>query len=206
MAKQKQAIVTGSNDADAMIQDGEPYTAIVSITGTTDLIMHRYSVDSVAEKSKALKGSKGKKTDDIESYVYRSPTGGLIVPATCLLASVRDAGRSVPDPRSPRKSSMDLIKCAIIGQRDGDLGAKTWDRIDRRRVCVQRAAITRERPAMLAGWRATFELGVIQPEYVTMDFLAMLLQRAGAMVGVLDFRPTYGRFRVESLTRKALLD
>jgi hypothetical protein len=68
---------------------------------------------------------------------------------------------------------------------------------------VQRNAVTRERPAMKQGWRATCQLQVLLPEYIDRDALSDVLTNAGRLVGVGDFRPTFGRFRVEAF---ALID
>lgn len=54
-----------SNDGDAAI--GKPFTIHLSIQGTADLLFHRYSADEVEEKANAAKGSRAKKTDNIES-------------------------------------------------------------------------------------------------------------------------------------------
>ena len=83
--------------------------------------------------------------------------------------------------------------------------AKTWDYLDRQRVTIQRAGITRVRPAFLRGWRASFVFQSLQPEYLDEQMFHQALALAGRTVGVGDFRPTYGRFLVnnfEVLTEK----
>jgi hypothetical protein len=74
--------------------------------------------------------------------------------------------------------------------------AKSWDYLDQRRVVIQRNGVNRIRPAMLKGWRAEFELQVILPEYISREILGAAIQNAGRLVGVGDFRPTYGRFMI----------
>lgn len=76
------------------------------------------------------------------------------------------------------------------------LGSKDWDYEDRRRVVVQRNGVTRVRPAMRKGWRATVDLMVTTPEYISPEFLQQVIAKAGLLVGVGDFRPTYGRFGI----------
>lgn len=61
---------------------------------------------------------------------------------------------------------------------------------------VQRNGITRTRPAMKEGWAATVELMVNLPEYVAPILLRRVVDDAGRLIGVGDFRPTYGRFAV----------
>jgi hypothetical protein len=68
--------------------------------------------------------------------------------------------------------------------------------MDMRRVVVQRNGITRSRPAFHAGWRATFSLQVVLPEYVAPSLLNELIAQAGKIIGLGDQRPSYGRFQV----------
>lgn len=76
------------------------------------------------------------------------------------------------------------------------LGTKQWDFEDRRRVQVQRNGITRVRPAMRAGWKASFDFMINLPEYVRPSDLNEAIAAAGRLIGVGDFRPTFGRFNV----------
>lgn len=190
---------TVSNDAEEDIRGTEPYRVEVTIEGVCPILFHRYSVEAVAEKAAAKKNSKAKKTDNIESYVYRNTDGDICVPGIYLKGAIVQAGRSMQDPRSPRKSAMDLLKAIVIPLTDlATLGKDTWDYLDQRRVVVQRSAVSRQRPAFNEGWRATFILQVQVPDYLKPTQLHKLLVDAGRLVGVGDFRPSYGRFAVVS--------
>lgn len=190
-----------TNGAQEQIDFSAPYLARIKISGTADLLFHRYNCESVAEKNSAAKGSKSKKTDNIESYVYRNQEGLLCLPGESFRQSIITAAKFEQDPRSPRKSAMDLFKAAVISLTDlASLGAKEWDYEDRRRVMVQRSAITRVRPAMRNGWTVDLAFMVQLPEYVPPQFLRSVLDNAGRLVGVGDFRPSYGRYRVDSWT------
>lgn len=189
------AIGQASNDgAEAILA---PYSAIVTIQGVAPILFHAWSNEAVAEQAAAAKGSKAKKSDNLESYVHRLENGNIGIPGTYLTGAIIGAARYRQDPRSPRKSAMDLFKAGVVPLTDiADLGAKDWDYVDRRRVQIQRNAITRERPAMRAGWRATFELQVLLPEYILASVLNDTIQAAGRLIGLADFRPTFGRFQV----------
>lgn len=174
-----------------------PYTAVITIEGTADMLFHRWNVEAVEEKSKAAKGSKAKKTDDIESYVYRNDKGELCLPGEYLRMAVVMASKFKQDPRSPRKSAYDLMKAALINLTPlASLGVKDWDYEHKCRVTVQRNGITRVRPAVKTGWEAAVQMMVTLPEYVSAHMLQELLMNAGRLIGVGDFRPTYGRFQV----------
>lgn len=186
-----------SNDAKTVINADLPYVAEFLIEGTTAFLFHRWSVDGIEAKAKAAKGSKAKKEDDLESYVYRNEQRELCIPAEYLRMAMVHAAKYKQDPRSPRKSAMDLVKAGIASLDEMcSTGRKEWDFIDRRRVMVQRNGITRCRPALLKGWRIKAEFQVLVPEYLSPQFVNDLAQTAGRLIGVGDFRPTFGRFQV----------
>jgi hypothetical protein len=197
------AVAEPTNDGKAVIDTEQPYTISVEIEGTADLLLHGWSVEAVAEKSAAKKGSAGKKTDNLESYVRRDERGVICIPSEYLRMSVVAAAKFRQDPRSPRKSASDLYKAGVVGLTSlapltnvvGET-PKVWDFEDARRVQVQRNGITRVRPAFRTGWKATFLLGVLLPEYIPQQDLREVISQAGRLVGVGDFRPTFGRFSV----------
>lgn len=186
-----------SNDGQAVINCELPYSAMILVQGVSPFLFHRWSVDGVEAKAKAAKGSKAKKEDDLASYVYRSDDGMLAIPAEYFRMAIVNAAKFKQDPRSPRKSAMDLFKAAIFPTHEYcSLGISEWNYVDRRRVTVQRNGITRSRPAVDKGWRCEVQFEVVLPEYVSPELLNEVVQMAGRVVGVGDFRPTYGRFQV----------
>lgn len=193
-----------SNDAESQIVLEMPYIAEIEITGSAALLFHRWSVDGVEAKGRAPKGSTAKKTDDVETYVYRDQERGICLPSEYVRQSLIGAARYVQDPRSPRKSAIDLFKAGVVTLDEFcSLGSKEWDYLDRRRVTVQRSGITRARPAFRAGWKCTLQLLVLTPEYIGPALLQHTLVNAGRLIGVGDFRPTFGRFQI---TRFQILD
>jgi len=179
-----------------------PYRVEVTICGEADLLFHRWNCEAVEAKAKAAKGSAAKKADDLESYVYRNDAGELCIPGEYLRQAIIAAAKYRQDPRSPRKSAMDLVKAAIVSLTPlGSLGVRAWDFEHRCRVQVQRNGVTRVRPALSAGWSASFVLLVNLPEYVSPEMLHGLLTDAGRLIGIGDFRPTYGRFQLVRFER-----
>lgn len=186
-----------TNGGKETIEASMPYTVIVSIEGAADMLFHRWNAEAVTTKGKAAKGSAAKKTDDVESYVYRNDAGELCLPGEYLRQAIVHAAKYRQDPRSPRKSAMDLFKAGVVSTTMlASLGKAEWDYLDTRRVMVQRNGINRTRPAMKAGWRAEFSLLVNLPEYIDRNMLRETIESAGRLIGVGDFRPTYGRFGV----------
>lgn len=186
-----------SNGAATGVEFQQPYRVQVSIEGVAPILFHRWNCESVESKAKAKKGSAEKKSDDVESYVYRNDKREICIPGEYIRGAIIAAAKFQQDPRSPRKSAADLFKAAIVSLTElASLGVKDWDYLDKRRVVIQRNAITRSRPAMATGWKATFILMVNLPEYIDQQLLNSTIQAAGKLVGLADFRPSYGRFNV----------
>ena len=206
MRREKVTAIGGNvptNGAEDAISASEPYVVLVAIEGAADILFHRWNADAVDAKAGAAKGSKAKKTDDIESYVYRTDDGQIAIPGEYLRQAVIMAAKFRQDPRSPRKSAMDLYKAGIVSLTHlAPLGKDTWDYEDRRRVVIQRSGVNRTRPAMKAGWRAEFEIMVNLPEYIHERDLNEVIAAAGRLIGLGDFRPSYGRFQVTSFKRQ----
>lgn len=197
MTKQIIEVGSPSNDGQQVVKFQEPYVAHVQVEGIAPFLFHRWSVDGVKAKSEAAKGSKAKREDDLETYVYRDSHGHLAIPTEYFRMSIINAAKFRQDPRSPRKSAMDLFKAGIAGLDEyGSFGKETWDYEDRRRVMIQRNGITRTRPAMHAGWKVAVLMQVLLPEYIAPQVLHEVFANAGRLIGVGDFRPTFGRFQI----------
>ena len=196
--------VGATSGANNLIELSEPYLATITVTGTADMLMHCWNNAAVAEKAAAKKNSVTKKTDDLESYVLRDEKGKIVMPTLNFCACIREAGKSFADPTSPRKSMKDRLKAIIIP--DAKFGVmvssasgkecKDWDFVDSRRVVIQRAGITRNRPGFYEGWKITFKIQILEPEYLSPAKLHEIVEAAGKFQGLGDFRPTFGRFRV----------
>lgn len=199
MNKATEGVVLGevTNGAASLIAISEPYRVLVGIEGTSDLLFHRWNAEAVEAKGAAAKNSKAKKTDDLESYIYRNDAGELAVPGEYVRQSIITAAKFRQDPRSPRKSAMDLYKAGVQSLTLlATTGLHKWDYEDKRRVVVQRSGVNRTRPALRHGWKAEFEFLVATPEYIAPMDLQAVLSQAGVLVGIADFRPTFGRFAV----------
>ena len=100
---------------------------------------------------------------------------------------------------------MDLYQAAVVSlsplspliNREGN-AATIWDFEHKCRVTIQRNGITRTRPAFKEGWSAEVSLMVNLPGYVSPSELLETITMAGKVIGVGDFRPSYGRFQVSN--------
>lgn len=200
----KEINLAPTNGAASTIEMSEPYIVRATIEGTSAILFHRWNDEAVEIKAKANKNSAGKKTDDLESYVYRNDKNEICIPGAYLAGAIITSAKFRQDPRSSRKSAMDLYKASVLALTDlapirtGGKTCKEWEFIDRRRVTIQRAGITRCRPGFSAGWQATFDMLVQTPEYISPHDLHDVIVNAGKLIGIADFRPTFGRFMVTS--------
>lgn len=200
MAVRAKSEVLGPQPTNGAAPDIEleiPYVVEFAIEGTSPILFHRWNNEAVAEKAAARKGSAAKKSDNVESYIYRNEKGEIGLPGLYVHSAMQYAAKFRQDPRSPRKSAFDLFKAAVSPLTElASLGSAKWDYLDERRVTVQRNGITRQRPAFNAGWKAEMQFIVNLPEYVSPAFFHEVLTLAGRAIGVGDFRPTYGRFQI----------
>ena len=186
-----------TNGGKQAIELGRPYIAKVTVRGVCDMLFNRYDCDAVAAKSNSAKGSAARKMTDPETQVYRNDEKELCIPGEYFRRSIVLAAKFKQDPRSPRKSAMDLFNAGLTTLSPlCSLGLKEWHYLDRRRAIVGRAAVSRERPAIKAGWEAEVHLMVNLPEYIDRDLLHAVMTDAGRLVGVGDFRPSYGRYSI----------
>lgn len=193
----KKAINEPTNGGEEVIEASNPYIVHVTAQGCSDLLFHRWNAEAVETKAKAAKNSVAKKTDNIESYVWRNEEDELCIPGEYFRQSLILASKFKQDPRSPRKSAMDLTKAGVVSLTNlASLGTKVWDYEDKRRVVVQRAGVNRVRPAMRIGWKVSFDLMVLVPEYIDQHWLLDTLSTSGRLIGVGDFRPTFGRYNI----------
>lgn len=186
-----------TNGAAQVFNVSVPYRVEVTIRGDCDLLFHAWNVEDIEAKGNAAKGSKVRKTDNLETFVYRDSDNHICLPGEYFRQSIIIAAKSRQDPRSPRKSARDLVQAAVLSLTPlASLGKSTWEYEHKCRVRIQNNAITRTRPAFKSGWKATFILQVNLPEYISEEMLNSLIVDAGRLIGVGDFRPSYGRFQI----------
>lgn len=181
----------------------QPFTVEVVLEGVTPILFHRFDCDEMEAKGAARKGSIEKKTDNLESFVYRVPeTDELGFPSANLKQAIVQSAKFSQDPRSPRKSAMDIFKAGVkLTPEVASFGLKTWDYVDRRGVVINHSRVPRSRPSLKSGWKLTYFIQVILPEYISESFLHEVLARAGITIGIAELRPDYGTFRIVKFER-----
>ena len=161
--------------------------------GPAPLLFHRWQTAAVDAKAAAAKGSKAKKTDDVESYVYRDATGQIGLPGEYLRQSVAGpkagSAKYRQDPRYPRASTRSLMAASVITLTDVSPIYSVSGRgrhlgLPRQRRAVRPARRHHPGPAgVLTGWTAEIALPVLQPSYLDEQLLLDLLIDAGSSSG-----------------------
>ncbi len=180
----------------------------VRIVGESPLMLHNgLLADPMNENAKEMKriSSKRKKTDeDYEELAHAEFMGGLYV---------NEAGRVVVPGVNIESAMVEAAKKLRLGKQakagiycDGDWvleydGPKDVEALfrdgrfrDSRGVRVQQSRVQRTRP-IFRSWALTFTLHY-DAALLNREQVDEMLRIAGPQIGLCDFRPKFGRFRV----------
>ena len=183
-------------------------TVNLKITGNRPLLMHNGRLSDPLNpytcKLAELTSIRNKTVEDLiriaraewEGSLYWEDEVGLYLPGSAVARCLRDAatkfklGKSVVAAVNVNDHFNPL---RIDGPNDID---KLWEMRDKYMLRVPAkvgmARVIRTRP-QFAKWSATVEVTVDTDE-VDMNQFSNIIGRAGEYVGLLDWRPTYGRF------------
>ena len=190
------------------------------ITGITGIYLHSdAAVDPLGPHSKAMKqiSSKRNKTEadheqlsklEFSASLYWDDTDGVILPAKMLRAVI--VAGSKKDKNGPVVSAgvlpaghAKLIypEHETISAPD-DLYKKDYYRRDS--VVVSRARLIRTRP-YFENWSAEVSY-VFDPSIVNQETIELAMKKAGSLCGIGDWRPLYGKFKVETISCEDMAD
>lgn len=181
----------------------------LTLTGTAPLLMHNVRLanpsDTIARSMKEISG-KRKKTDEdydrlarleFEGGLYMDPVVGPFVPGKNVEKSIVEGGRITKNGKQVERGLFVTDnECPLIysGPRDAQA---LWDAgfADAQVVKVGMARVVRTRP-IFREWSVEAE-AILDPGLLNLDTLRAIAADAGAMCGIGDYRPRYGRFTVE---------
>lgn len=182
--------------------------ARVVIVGTAPLLQHRFPDDGQIEDSSSPAKLRDKYEDEWKQSAYVGDDHELVQPAIHIEESLKKAatGHKVAGKRG--KTFKDAISAGIFVKPEyishGVRLPTELDRdqtkplyIDARPVRIQRARVMRLRLALSVGWRLNFEIE-FNDQLIDGATLQRVLADAGEQVGIGDYRPRFGRFRIES--------
>ena len=184
-------------------------SARVKIEGIAPLIMHNGQLaDPTNPHSMQLKelSRKRKKTDqdhlDMKKVefiggLYHDPQTGPYLPDLWIEKNIRDGAAAFKQGKlilSGVQVEEQKVPLLYDGPRDIENLYADGRFVDTRGVVVQRSRIMRTRP-IFPTWSAAFTVNVITSVISSKD-VRRALEQGGLFVGVGDYRPKFGRYRV----------
>ena len=181
----------------------------LKIKSTTPMLMHsdRFAnpLDPATKAHKALTSNR-KKTDDVHEAIARSEYIGALyidrdgpfLPSFNLDSCFVEAAKMQKLGKHAKRAMMvmeDKIYLKYDGPRDANEMVADPRFVDARSVRVGMARLTRYRPRF-NDWEAQCSLAV-DTDQINENEVRVILENAGRLVGVGDFRPKFGRFTVE---------
>jgi len=178
----------------------------VTVKGTCDLLMHKFSVEQEAELDNTVKKKKQHnktKEAEAEEVAYRMEDGRLFLPAEHFYQSMCRAASGFQIKGQGKKTYKDNVKGGVIINPEYIPFPKKQEyEIDSRPVRIQRARVIRHRPKIAKGWILEFEIGVLDEDLIPEEVLSSILERAGQQFAVGDYRPRFGRFMTVKFQEK----
>lgn len=174
------------------------------VTGLSEILMNNpASMDE--EKATSVRTKKIPPEEDAEKRLYINEDGNFWVPSVAFLrglwqgAAYRKIGKD--SARSLIQASVFSIEeQTVLLDKDTQKPITKYE-IDSRTVVIKATGgrIMRHRPKV-SNWMCLLSLE-IDSDFITIDIILPLMNRAGRMIGVMDFRPekrgSFGRYEVE---------
>lgn len=183
------------------------------ITGVAPLLMHNGRLadplDDIARQIKEVSGKRHKTDADHEEMARLEWLGSLYlhegepcIPADVLEAALIGRGGAARKQKMGKQAAAGLMvfdnaPLEYEGPRDPHEMWKLPEFRFRCRVKIGQASVMRTRP-IFKDWAANIT-AMHDPNIVNADAVALWMNIAGAEVGLMDWRPKYGRFEVTSV-------
>jgi len=179
------------------------------LVGVSQLMMHNVRLanplDPIAKAMKKV-SSKRKKTEDdfaelsrieFEGGLYLDADGNYIIPARAIEAAIIK-GATKTKQGTLAKSAMLIYDDAFLkyaGPKSVKKRFADKSCVDMRAVRVGQATVMRTRP-VFSDWSAEVSVHY-DPAQASLEDVGQWLVTAGRIVGLLEYRPRFGRFEVE---------
>lgn len=182
----------------------------LKITGTTPLMMHADTfANPLHPATKAHKEltSKRKKTDDDHLAIARSEfiggcywnkADGFYIPGQNFDATFLAGAKLQKLGTHWKRGALVLENCVKLEHKGPSTPDELWEHpefVDVRGVKVGAAKVMRYRPIFLE-WSAELNISV-NTDVLNIDEAKKVFEDAGALIGVCEYRPRFGRFEVD---------
>ncbi|ROO52887.1 hypothetical protein EDC02_7838 [Micromonospora sp. Llam0] len=180
---------------------------IFDLAGTAPLLMHNARLvdplDTIVRQIRPI-SAKTKKTDDDHAEIaqlewlgglYHDPDVGPFIPAPNLTKCLVEGARLSRDGKKVERGVLiETMKVPVLYEGPREPAALYADtrHVHRAPVKVGNARVMRTRP-VFPHWRLQAR-GVYDPAVINLADLRNAAHTAGALIGLGDGRPTYGRF------------
>jgi len=173
----------------------------VEIKGTRPLLMNSCKA-MISEKEKKPNRNRVEITlkEEAERVLYIDESGNPIVPSYCVLSCLRKSAVNFKIPGRGKKTYKDFIYSGIqiVPNDILVISDNEWE-IDLRPCVIGSARVIKAKPKFME-WKLEFETEILDP-IITPSALKEILIDAGKYNGLLEFRPLFGLFTVETFEK-----
>jgi hypothetical protein len=172
-------------------------TIDVVIKGTRPLLMHS-TAGMLKPKSNKVKSSERDPLEEAKDCLYLNDAKKICVPSMAVLSAMRKAATQLKKAGAGKKTLKDFVFSGLQIEPDMiELPDQKYE-IDIRPVVIMRSRIMRARP-LFKNWGLKFQVNIIDEQTWDAGMVRQVLEEAGKYQGLLDFRPLFGTFTVESM-------
>jgi hypothetical protein len=186
-------------------------TITFEIEGLSPLLMHNErlanQLDPATKRMKEITGKKKKTEEDLLALAWAEFEGGLYIdddvgpymPGTWIDGTFRDSAKMIrrgTDIKRGLQVVDDRVALLYEGPRDSE---KMWaaGMYDQRMVKNQMNKVLRTRPRFNK-WKARFQVSFDTGLFDRQTVIS-ILENAGKMIGLGDYRPRFGKFNVKEV-------
>jgi hypothetical protein len=184
----------------------------LKLTGTKPMLQHNgrlaNPLDPHTRAIASISKKRGKTDDDLQHLALLEARGGFWetadnlvgIPRSATWRAIEEAARAFKLGKDIKRSLHfeDVTDPMLINGKTitCDDYLKLPNSFDYRPVVIAQRKTMRARPIIQAGWEITQEFELLT-DVMRVENLAPVFERAGRLVGLGDWRPTYGTFSIE---------
>jgi len=171
----------------------------VILKGTRALLMNSCQFMLEEQETKRARENMSKK-QEAERLLYKDKEGNVVVPSLNILACIKDSAVNFKVPGRGKKTFKSFVYAGLRIEPDNIpvISSNGWE-VDLKSVVIGSARIIKARPKFIE-WKLEFQIEILDP-IITPSVLKDILSDAGKYNGLLDFRPLFGLFSVETFEK-----
>jgi len=176
----------------------------VKIKGLRGLLMNRNVSVGFDDQQKSLKkrSTEHDFVEEAKQCLYIRKDGKIGVPSLAILACLKKSAVNLKKAGAGKKTLKDYVYSGLQIDSDDKYILITPQNytVDVQAVCpTGKGRIPKARPLFDAGWELNFTIVIVDETTWGPGEVRQCLTEAGLYAGLLDYRPLYGQFTVESI-------